>query len=71
MQNSDFKPQIPLSSNVGNENVSFLHDMSVASTSGGGASGRSGSPNQYYYPYPPDSISPSGFSSELDSRDDE
>lgn len=59
---------------AGNENVGFLHDMSVASTSGGGGSGsgRSGSPNQYYYPYPPDgSISPSGFSSELDSRDDE
>ncbi|XP_055317303.1 transcription factor SOX-6 isoform X2 [Sitodiplosis mosellana] len=57
----------------GNENVGFLHDMSVASTSGGAGSGsgRSGSPNQYYYPYPPDSISPSGFSSELDSRDDE
>lgn len=53
--------------------MGFLHDMSVASTSGGGGSGsgRSGSPNQYYYPYPPDSISPSGFSSELDSRDDE
>lgn len=58
---------------TGNENVGFLHDMSVASTSGGAGSGsgRSGSPNQYYYPYPPDSISPSGFSSELDSRDDE
>lgn len=56
----------------GSEGVGFLHDMSVASTSGAGStSGRSGSPNQYYYPYPPDSISPSGFSSELDSRDDE
>lgn len=57
---------------VGNENVNFLHDISAASTSGAGsASGRSGSPNQYYYSYPSDSISPSGFSSELDSRDDE
>lgn len=57
---------------TGNENVNFLHDISAASTSGAGsASGRSGSPNPYYYSYPSDSISPSGFSSELDSRDDE
>lgn len=57
--------------NAGNYN---MHDMSVASTSGGGSSSaRPGSPGhllQGYY-YPPDSLSPSGFSSELDSRDDE
>lgn len=53
----------------GNDNVGgYLHDISVASTSGG----NTGSPNQgqgYYYP--PDSLSPSGYLSELDSRDDE
>lgn len=42
----------------------------VPSTSGGPNSGGRAD-DQYYYPYPPDSISPSGFSSELDSRDDE
>lgn len=59
----------------GGENGPYLHDMSVASTSGGNNSGaHPGSPShglmQGYY-YPPDSLSPSGFSSELDSRDDD
>lgn len=56
----------------GSESGGFLSDLSSPGTSGARAGSPNGGPGGYYYP--PDSLSPSGFSQEgaaYDSREDE